>query len=72
MDKHGFIRKYAEKMHTKIYQTEKFINKLEDLIVELVKSGETINFHSFCEIGVKNVKDKIGTNPQNSELITIR
>ena len=72
MNKHEFIRKYAEKMHTKIYQTEEFINNLEDLIVELVKSGETINFHGFCEIGVKNVKDKIGTNPQNSELITIK
>lgn len=72
MDKHESIRKYAEKTHTKIYQTEKFINKLEDLIIELLKSGETINFHSLCEIGVKNVKDKIGTNPQNSELITIR
>lgn len=45
---------------------------MEDLIIELLKSGETINFHSLCEIGVKNVKDKIGTNPQNSELITIR
>ena len=59
-------------MHTKIYQTEEFINNLEDLIVELVKSGETINLHGFCEIGVKNVKDKIGTNPQNSELITVK
>ncbi len=72
MNKHEFIRKYAEKTHTKIYQTEKFMNGLEDLIVELVKSGETINFHGFCEIGVKDVKDKIGTNPQNLELMTIK
>lgn len=72
MNRHEFIRRYAEKTHTKIYKTQEFINNLEDLIIELIKSGETINLHGFCEIGVKNVKDKIGTNPQNSEIITVK
>ena len=72
MNRHEFIRKYAQKTHTKIYKTEEFLSNLEKLIIELISSGETINLHGFCEIGVKNVKDKIGTNPQNSELMTIK
>ena len=60
------------KTHTKIYKTEEFLSNLEKLIIELIGSGETINLHGFCEIGVKNVKDKTGTNPQNSELMTIK
>ena len=72
MNKKEFIRKYAEKTNTKVCLTEEFINNLENLVVELVKSGETINFHGFCEIGTREVKDRIGTNPQNSEPITIK
>ena len=72
MNRQEFIRKYAEKNHTKIYKTEEFVNNFENLIIELIKSGETITFHGFCEVGVKEVKDKTGTNPQNSELITIK
>ncbi len=72
MKRQEFIRKYAEKTHTKICKTEEFINNLENLIVELIKSGETLNFHGFCEIGTKEFKDRIGTNPQNSEPMTIK
>lgn len=72
MNRKEFIREYAKKTHTKICKTEEFISNLEDLIVELIESGETLNFYGFCEIGVKEVKDKIGTNPQNSEPMTIK
>lgn len=72
MNRQEFIRKYAEKTNTKICLTEEFINNLENLVVELVKSGETINLHGFCEIGTREVKDRMGTNPQNSEPITIK
>lgn len=72
MNRQEFIRKYAEKTNTKICLTEEFINNLENLVIELVKSGETINLHGFCEIGTREVKDRIGTNPQNSEPITIK
>lgn len=72
MNRKEFVRKYTKKAHTKVYKTEKFMSNLEDLIIELIKSGETISINGFCEIGVKQVKDKIGTNPQNSEPITIK
>lgn len=72
MNRQEFIRNYAEKTHIKIYLAEEFITDLEDLVIELVKSGETINLHGFCEIGTREVKDRIGTNPQNSEPITIK
>lgn len=72
MNRQEFIRKYAEKTHTKICKTEEIINNLENLILELIGSGETLNFHGFCEIGTKEVKDRIGTNPQNSEPMTIK
>lgn len=72
MNRQEFIRKYAEKNNVTICKTEEFLNNIEDLIVELIQSGETINFHGFCEIGTREVKDRIGTNPQNSEPITIK
>lgn len=72
MNRKEFIRKLAKRSNIRIYYAEKFISNLEDLIVNLIKSGETISLHGFCEIGIKEVKDKIGTNPQNSELMTIK
>lgn len=72
MNKKEFIRKYAEKNNVTICKTEEFLNNIEDLIVELIQSGETINFHGFCEIGTREVKDRIGTNPKNSQPMTIK
>ncbi len=72
MNRQEFIRKYAEKTNTNICLTEEFINNLKNLVIELVKSGETLIFHGFCEIGIKEVKDKIGTNPKNSQPMTIK
>jgi len=72
MNRKEFIRKLAKRSNIRIYYAEKFISNLEDLIVSLIKSGETISLHGFCEIGIKEVKDKIGTNPRNSELMTIK
>lgn len=43
MNRQEFIRKYAEKTHTKIYLAKEFITDLEDLVIELVKSGENFN-----------------------------
>ena len=72
MNRKEFIRKLAKRSNIRIYYAEKFISNLEDLIVNLIKLGETISLHGFCEIGIKEVKDKIGTNPQNSEPMTIK
>lgn len=72
MNRKQFIRKYAEKCGTKISETDEILINLEYLITELISAGETIKFHGFCEIGVKEVNDRIGTNPQNSEIMTIK
>jgi len=45
MNRKEFIRKLAKRSNIRIYYAEKFISNLEDLIVSLIKSGETISLH---------------------------
>lgn len=72
MDRKELVREYAQKNHTRVYRAEEIISNLEDLIIELIKSGETINLRGFCEIGTKKTKDRKGTSPVNSEPIIIK
>lgn len=72
MNRQEFIRTYAKKTHTKIYQTEEFLENFENLIIELLKSGEILNFHGFFEIGTKKLRERPGTDPRNSKPITVK
>ena len=72
MNKKQFIRKYAEYTNLKICETERILKSLSELIIDMVASGEKINIHGFLEIGTKEVKDRIGTDPRTAKPILIK
>ncbi len=72
MNKKQFIRKYAEYSGLKVYESEKILRNLGELITDMVASGEKINIHGFLEIGTKQVKDRMGTDPRTAKPILIK
>ena len=72
MNKHEFMGKVKETLElSSIDKANDTVNKLSKLIVDLVKSGEEVNFGALGKFVVKESAARKGRNPQTGEVIDI-
>jgi DNA-binding protein HU-beta len=72
MNKTEIISELARRNEIEISAAEKFLNSLEDLIIEKLQSGEEVAITGFGSFLAKERHARMGVNPRNpSEKIQI-
>ena len=72
MNKADFTKKVKETLELQsIAKADETVDKLSNLIIELVKSGEEFQFGNLGKFAVKESAARKGRNPQTGETIDI-
>jgi nucleoid DNA-binding protein len=72
MNKPDFMKKVKEALElSSVDKADETVSKLSKLVVELVKSGEEVNFGDLGKFSLKESAARKGRNPQTGETIDI-
>lgn len=71
MLKKELLNVLSEKLGIKKIETEKFLDKLEEIITEELKKGEDFTLGKLGTFKVKDRAEKNGVNPKTGEKIVI-
>lgn len=69
MNRKEFVRKFAKESGCYIYQAEKYLDVFRDILVDTLKSGETVRLFDFGTFYLKNRKPIMKKNPHTGENI---
>ena len=72
MNKTDFIKVVSEKTGTSVADVKKIIETSQDVIVDLLKEGDSLTLTGFGSFKVSTSKERNGHNPKTGEKIIIK
>ena len=72
MTKGEFVKAIAKKSGETQKTIDEILSAYQEVVLETLKSGETIKLVGFGNYEVSETKDRIGRNPQTGEEMTIK
>lgn len=71
MNKPELINKFSNEYGYTKAETAAILNNISDFIIKMFLQGESIDIYGILKMGIKERKERIGSNPVTHEKITI-